>query len=100
MHLNAEELVDIAEGTRGESAAPHLAGCEPCRAQLRELRAMMATARDVDVPEPSPLFWDHLSARISDAIAAAPGQPRGSSSVFGASEGGRAWIRIGWLQAT
>ena len=22
-------------------------------------------ARDVDVPEPSPLFWDHLSARVT-----------------------------------
>src|SRR3954454_15525134 len=78
MHLNAEELVDIAEGTRAESAAPHLAGCEPCRAQLRELRAMIATARDVDVPEPSPLFWDHLSARIGDAIASDSAQPRRS----------------------
>src|SRR6185436_8662720 len=39
-------------------------------AQLDELRAMLAAARDVDVPEPSPLFWDHLSARVSEAVAA------------------------------
>ena len=44
MHLNAEELIDIAEGTRPESAMPHLAACEPCRAQVRELRAMMSAA--------------------------------------------------------
>jgi hypothetical protein len=31
---------------------------------------MMSAAADVDVPEPSPLFWDHLSARVSAAIAA------------------------------
>jgi hypothetical protein len=77
MHLNTGELVDIAEGTRSEATAPHLAGCEPCRAQLRELRAMMIAAKDVDVPEPSPLFWDHLSARITEAVAA-EGAPRRS----------------------
>lgn len=69
MHVTIDELVDIAEGARPESAAPHLAGCEPCRAQLREVRAMMSAARDADVPEPSPLFWDHLSARVSEAVA-------------------------------
>jgi hypothetical protein len=68
MHLNAEELVDIAEGTRPESAAPHLASCEPCRAQLWELRAMMSIAQDAEVPEPSPLFWDHLSSRVSRVV--------------------------------
>jgi hypothetical protein len=76
MHLKGEELVDIAEGTRPESSAPHLGGCESCRAQLHELRAMMAAAQDVDVPEPSPLFWDHLSTRVHEAVAA-EGAPRG-----------------------
>jgi hypothetical protein len=70
MHLTSEELVDIAEGTRSEASAPHLTGCDPCRAQLTDLRAMMSAAADVDVPEPSPLFWDHLSSRVSAAIAA------------------------------
>lgn len=69
-HLKGEELVDIAEGTRPESSAPHLDGCESCRAQLRELRAMMSAAQEVDVPEPSPLFWDHLSSRVHEAVAA------------------------------
>jgi hypothetical protein len=75
MHLNAEELVDIAEGTRPETSAPHLADCGPCRAQLRELRAMLSEIGGAGVPEPSPLFWDHLSARIHDAVGAA-GVPR------------------------
>jgi hypothetical protein len=75
MHLKGEEIVDIAEGTRSESSAPHLDGCESCRAQLRELRAMMSAAQEVDVPEPSPLFWDHLSSRVHEAVAA-EGAPR------------------------
>ncbi len=70
MHVNAEDLVDIADGTRPEGSAPHLATCEPCRVQLRDLRAMIAEARAVDVPEPSPLFWAHLSSRVSEAVAA------------------------------
>ncbi len=69
MHLNAEQLVDLADGTQPESSASHLAGCEPCRAQLRGLRAMMSVANDAVVPEPSPLFWDHLSSRVRDAVA-------------------------------
>jgi len=69
MHLTSEELVDIAERTRSENSAPHLAGCDVCREQLVDLRSMLSAAKDVDVPEPSPLFWDHLSARVSAAVA-------------------------------
>jgi hypothetical protein len=110
MHLNAEALVDIAEGTRPESAAPHLAACEACRAQLRELRAMMSAAQDVDVPEPSPLFWDHLSSRVSEAVAAEGdadarlpparlwrfGVPRRSSRGMASSEGGKPSRYVVW----
>jgi hypothetical protein len=69
MHLNADQLVDLAEGAQPEATAPHLAECETCRAQLQELRAMMSAASEVAVPEPSPLFWDHLSMRVRDAVA-------------------------------
>jgi hypothetical protein len=68
MHLTPDELLDLAEGTRSESSAPHLAKCGECRRQLDELRDVMATL-EVDVPEPSPLFWDHFSARVSEAVA-------------------------------
>jgi hypothetical protein len=84
-HLKDEEFLDIAEGTRPESSAPHLDGCDSCRAQLHDLRAMMSAAQEVDVPEPSPLFWDHLSSRVNEAVAA-EGVPRG----FDAS----AWRRL------
>jgi len=70
MHLSADQLVDLAEGTQPESAAPHLASCAICRRQLADMRAMMSVAAEVDVPEPSPLFWDHLSARVGEAVAA------------------------------
>ena len=77
MHLQPDELIDLAEGTRAESSAPHLAECAVCRLQLEELKAMMSTAADLDVPEPSPLFWDHFSARVRQAVDA-EGAPRRS----------------------
>ncbi len=30
---------------------------------------MMAVAVSAEMPEPSPLFWDHLSARVRTAVA-------------------------------
>ena len=87
MHVNTDQLVDIAEGTRPESSAPHLAGCEPCRAQLHDLRAMMSAASEVEAPEPSPLFWDHLSARVSGAVALEAAPRRSWLNIS-------AWIRI------
>jgi len=75
MHLKDDQLVDLAEGTLPESSAPHLASCEPCRRQLEEMRAVMSAAGEVDVREPSPLYWDHLSARVRDAVSVdAPSQ--------------------------
>jgi hypothetical protein len=77
-HLHSDELIDLADGARLESSAPHLQTCEACRRQLAELRAVMAAAARIDVPEPSPLFWDHFSARVHDAVAAG-GAPRRAS---------------------
>lgn len=68
-HLDESALLDLAEGTRSEHGAAHLAECERCRAQVEELRSAMGIAEDASVPEPSPLFWEHLSARIAEAVA-------------------------------
>jgi hypothetical protein len=70
MHLKPEELVDLAEGTRAEASAPHLAACERCRRELDDLRATLRSMTGEIVPEPSPLFWDHLQARVRVAVAA------------------------------
>jgi hypothetical protein len=71
-HLSPESLLDRAEGTRAASAERHLESCERCRRQLADLEAAMALAAEADVPEPSPLFWDHLSARVREAIDGEP----------------------------
>lgn len=69
-HLAEDDLLDLAEGVRPEASTRHLASCEACRRQLADLRSVMSTAAAVDVPEPSPLFWERFSARVREAIEA------------------------------
>ncbi|HEY7170330.1 MAG TPA: hypothetical protein VH417_05750 [Vicinamibacterales bacterium] len=69
-HLSDAELLDLAEGVADEQSYPHLASCGECRAQLQDARAALTAVNGVEVPEPSPLFWEHLSARVHDAVAA------------------------------
>jgi hypothetical protein len=63
-HLSAEQLVDVLEG--GEAPA-HLAACDSCRKRLEDLRALTAEAAGVEMPEPSPVFWQQFSERIREA---------------------------------
>ena len=87
-HLTSEQLIDLAEGIRPASSTPHLQSCETCRNRLAELRATLSVAASVDVPEPSPLFWDHFSARVHDAVEA---ERAAGTSVFS---------RWSWLRLT
>lgn len=75
-HLSSIELVDFVEGTLSQSRASHAQVCERCRREADELQATLAEAREIEVPEPSPLFWDHLSSRVRAAVAAEPRSPR------------------------
>ena len=95
MHVKPDELVDIAEGTRAESSAPHLATCDDCRRQLADVRTMMSAAAEVEVPEPSPLFWDHFSARVRRAVAS-DGAPRRPwlDTLLAARRGARVWMTL------
>jgi hypothetical protein len=68
-HLTPEERIDALDGALDPARALHAESCETCRAAVDDLRAAMARAADADVPEPSPLFWDHFSARVRQATA-------------------------------
>ena len=77
-HLSSQEFVDALgekDGVLAAARQSHLEGCASCQSQLAELRASMEDARDgADVPEPSPLFWDHFHARVLTAVQS-EGQP-------------------------
>ena len=70
-HLSPSEFVDLADGTLPAERAAHVDRCDGCRAQADAVRDALRLA-DAPVPEPSPLFWDHFSARVREAVAAAP----------------------------
>src|SRR5262245_575097 len=98
-HLTYLELLALAERKApADSTAPsddaadadaatsaHVDDCGECRRKLAELRDALDLAAAVDVPEPSPLFWDHLSARVRSGIMDEDVQPGGD----------RAWVN-GW----
>lgn len=71
-HLTPEELIDSRERQLPPARQAHADACAVCRAELARLDEVLLDVAAVDVPEPSPLFWDHLSARIRDRIAHEP----------------------------
>jgi hypothetical protein len=71
-HLTSAQLIDLAENSvagLSEAALSHVQSCAACQRQLEELRATMAAVSEVSVPEPSPLYWEHFSARVREAVA-------------------------------
>ena len=70
-HLGPDDFTAALERAPEGRAAAHLAVCVTCREELATLRAQWKELADVDVPEPSPLFWDHFSARVREATAQA-----------------------------
>ena len=71
-HLSESEFVDLVDGTLASGRVAHLDACDACRAAADGLRDVLARAADVTVPEPSPLFWEHFSARVRDDLQRAP----------------------------
>lgn len=66
-HLSPEDFVAALERTPDGPAAAHLESCITCRDALASLRASWHEVADAEVPEPSPLFWDHFAARVRGA---------------------------------
>jgi anti-sigma factor RsiW len=90
-HLSSVDFVDLLDGVRSQASEQHLSECDRCRRQFAGLREMMAAATSTDVPEPSPLFWEHLSARVQEAVTQevpGTGEWSGRASLFGGW-----WIR-------
>jgi anti-sigma factor RsiW len=48
-----------------ESVHEHLAACPPCARAADELRAMVASARALDRPEPPPTLWPAIEGALA-----------------------------------
>ncbi len=75
-HFSPAELVDAAEGTLPAERAGHLEACPRCREQVALLGEARQVATASDVPEPSPLYWQHLSSRVRERVAGEAILPR------------------------
>ena len=67
-HLTDVEMVDLLDESLPASRAAHVDACARCRETAAALRAARTRAEAVDVPEPSPLFWEMFSVRVHDAV--------------------------------
>jgi hypothetical protein len=69
-HLTPQELISALDGALDRERQAHADTCDACRRELRDLDAIMTKVADAsNVPEPSPLFWDHFTARVREAVS-------------------------------
>jgi hypothetical protein len=92
-HLTPDQLLAVAEGqTRSAHVDRHLAACDACRAEAAGIREALAGLREAEVPEPSPLFWEQFSARVSRAVR----EPGAEARVTSPGPGWRPWAGWAW----
>ena len=76
-HLRDTEFVDLLDGALPIERMAHVESCQACRERADAFAATVEAVQQKPVPEPSPLFWEHFSARVRTAIenerAPAPG---------------------------
>jgi hypothetical protein len=74
-HLGEETLIDLMDGVAEAGARAHLSSCLHCRGRLDQASAGLELAREADVPEPSPLFWDSFRRQVDERIEAGDPAP-------------------------
>ncbi len=67
-HLSDREFIDLIENVLAPARVAHVLECAECRAEADALRDLLARTSGADVPEPSPLFWEHFSSRVREGI--------------------------------
>ncbi len=71
-HLDDIEIVDLIDGGLSPSRADHADDCDACRERVEAARRTLGEVGLDAGHEPSPLFWDHLAARVGDAVGQEP----------------------------
>ena len=75
-HPKDEDLLGLALGEGAAEDCAHAAACEACGHRLAELGEGLTLARELEPPEPSPLYWEALRRNVAARIAEEPA-PRG-----------------------
>lgn len=82
--LRPDEFIDLLDGAGEPAARAHVAHCAACQATLADVQQALQAAQALDVPEPSPLFWPQVNARVAAAVTADAAPARGW----------RGWLRL------
>jgi hypothetical protein len=69
-HVSDTELMDVIEGTASATSSTHVSQCRECAERVEEARAGLGLAREVEVPEPSPFYWESFRRQVEGRIAA------------------------------
>lgn len=97
-HLSPQEVVDAIEGGLSVDRQRHLNGCAACQAEVEVLRTIVVDLdSDADMPEPSPLFWEHFQSRVNAAVreeATAPSRAPWWQVLLGTGAM-RTWLTVG-----
>ena len=67
-HIADDRFLDVLVGDAAADERQHLEECASCRETLAEVRGGFLLARDADVPEPPPLYWETFRARLQDRL--------------------------------
>lgn len=92
-HLADEELMDVLDGVGAAKARRHLEECPRCATRVEEARGGLALARQAEIPEPSPLFWERFRRGVDRRITV--GDPLSWKRVFFAPALATAAVLVG-----
>jgi hypothetical protein len=92
-HLSREELIDSLEHELPLAREAHVDACPSCGAERAALQHVLHRVAEVEVPEPSPLFWEHFSARVHDQVVRQPAPLPSAWPAWMTLSGWRSW---GW----
>jgi hypothetical protein len=67
-HVTDETLLDVLEGTADAESRRHAETCAACAQRVEEARGGRALAREAEVPEPSPLYWEAFRRNVGRRI--------------------------------
>jgi hypothetical protein len=68
-HLSNERLIDVLERTASPRDREHARSCDVCRARVEEATQGLDLAREGDMPEPPPLYWEAFRRQVSRRLA-------------------------------
>jgi hypothetical protein len=69
-------LIDVLDGGADAASREHAQSCGRCRQRLLAVRAGLTLAREAEVPEPSPLYWETFRSQVELRIGRGEQVPR------------------------